>query len=176
MFSRKISSSLEIKLSIPKYASEIYSLTDTNREFLKEWLPWQDSTNSENDTRSFIEEQLLRFAKQEAIHVTIFYEGAVAGVAGFNSIDSTNGIGYIGYWLAKQYNGKGIMTQVVSELIKIATIDLSLQKVDIRCATGHMKSRSIPERLGFKHEGTLRRAEKLHDGWVDHEVYAYLID
>ena len=68
------------------------------------------------------------------------------------------------------------MTEVVKELIKMAKEDLSLQKIDIRCATGNSKSRAIPERLGFKHEGTLRRAEKLYDRWVDHEVYALLID
>ena len=176
MFSRKISSSLEIKLSLPKYAPEIYALTDANRDFLKEWLPWLDYTRSEDDTRSFIQEQLVRFSKGEAVHVTIFYEGVIVGVAGFNTIDQSNGIGYIGYWLAEGYNGKGIMTQVVSELVKMAREDLSLQKVDVRCATGNSKSRAIPERLGFAHEGTLRRAEKLYDRWVDHEVYALLID
>ncbi len=176
MFSRKISSSLEIRLTLPKYASEIYTLIEKNREFLKEWLPWLDNNTSEEDTQNFIQEQLIKFTKGEAVHTTIFHEGAIVGVAGFNSIDHTNGIGYLGYWLAEEFNGKGIMTQVVTNLIEMATVDLSLQKIDIRCATENSKSRAIPQRLGFTHEGTLRRAERLYDRWLDHEIYSILIN
>ncbi len=175
MFSRKITPNLEIRLSLPQYADEIFAVTDSNRSFLREWLPWLDSVNKSDDTRNFIREQLHRFARGEAIHVTIFSEGAVAGVAGYNEIDSVNGIGYIGYWLAEKYNGKGIMTRVVLDLITIARDDLKLQKVDIRCATENTRSRAIPERLGFTHEGTLRRAERVYDEWLDHEVYALLL-
>ena len=134
-----------------------------------------DGTKSADDTRDFIQEQLHRFARSEALHVTIFYNGSIAWVAGFNQIDTTNGIGYIGYWLAEKYNGKGIMTQVVSDLIAIGRDELNLQKIDIRCATDNHKSRAIPERLNFSHEGTLRMAEKVYDRWMDHEIYALLL-
>jgi ribosomal-protein-serine acetyltransferase len=67
------------------------------------------------------------------------------------------------------------MTGVVSDLIAIARNNLGLQKVDIRCATGNMKSRAIPERLGFQLEGTLQRAENLYGRWVNHEIYALLL-
>jgi len=176
MFSRKITPDIEIRLSLPKYADEIFAVTDANREFLRQWLPWLDGTTSADDTREFIREQLQRFARGEAIHVTIFSGESVAGVAGFNQIDAVNGIGYIGYWLAEEYNGRGIMTRVVSDLISIARDELGLQKVDIRCATENHRSRAIPERLGFTREGTLQRAEKVYDRWLDHEVYALLLD
>jgi ribosomal-protein-serine acetyltransferase len=51
-----------------------------------------------------------------------------------------------------------------------------LQKVDIRCASGNRRSRAIPERLGFTHEGTLRQAERVYEAWFDHEVYALLLE
>ncbi len=107
--------------------------------------------------------------------MTIFSEGVIVGVAGFNSLDQTNGIGYIGYWLGEGFNGKGIMTTVVRDLIDVGKNYYSLQKIEIRCATGNSRSRAIPERLGFTHEGTLRRAERVYDHWLDHEVYALLI-
>jgi ribosomal-protein-serine acetyltransferase len=107
--------------------------------------------------------------------VTIFSGGLIAGVAGFNSLDRTTGIGYIGYWLGEEFTGKGIMTRVVRDLVEVGATYYSLQKIDIRCATGNSRSRAIPERLGFSHEGTLRRAERVYDQWLDHEVYALLI-
>jgi ribosomal-protein-serine acetyltransferase len=175
MFTRKITSEVEARLSLPYYADEIFALKEDNRNFLRQWLPWMNGTKSADDTRDFIQEQLHRFARSEALHVTIFYNGSIAGVAGFNQIDTTNGIGYIGYWLAEKYNGKGIMTQVVSDLIAIGRDELNLQKIDIRCATDNHKSRAIPERLNFSHEGTLRMAEKVYDRWMDHEIYALLL-
>ncbi len=111
-----------------------------------------------------------------AFHVTIFHNGPIAGVAGFNSLDKTNGIGYIGYWLGEEFTGKGIMTNVVRDLIKLGVEFCDLQKIDIRCASGNLRSRAIPERLGFSHEGTLRRAERVYSEWKDHEVYAILIN
>lgn len=176
MFSRQLTESIRISLALPQHAEEFFALTDRNREFLRQWLPWLDVTKTVGDTRNFLTQQLQRFARGESLNVIIFHDGAVAGVAGFNSIDRVNGIGYIGYWLGEEYNGRGIMTEVVRDLIAIGKEFYSLQKIDIRCATGNSKSRAIPIRLGFVHEGTLRRAERVYEQWHDHEVYALLIN
>ena len=176
MFSRVLTDSLRISLSIPQYAEELFVLTDRNRLFLRRWLPWLDGTMTSDDTRQFLALQVQRFARGESLYVTIFSDDSIAGVAGFNSLDRINGIGYIGYWLGEEFTGRGIMTTVVRDLIEIGKSYYSLQKVDIRCATDNSRSRAIPERLGFSHEGTLRRAERVYDEWFDHEVYAYLID
>lgn len=174
MFKRTITNEISISLTVPKYSEEIFSLTDRNREFLRKWLPWLDETKSQADTCQFIKNQLHLFAKGEALHTTITYEGTIAGVAGYNLIDRANMIGYIGYWLGEEYNGKGIMTSVVRDLIIIGKEFYSLQKVDIRCATDNKRSRAIPERLGFTHEGTLMNAERLYDRWHNLEVYGLL--
>ncbi|RYD50131.1 MAG: GNAT family N-acetyltransferase [Verrucomicrobiaceae bacterium] len=175
MFSRNLGDSLHISLSIPQFAEEMFKLTDRNRSFLRQWLPWPDSVRTAEDTRAFLAHQLQRFSRGESLHATIFQDGRIAGVAGFNSIDHINGIGYIGYWLGEEFNGRGIMTAVVRDLVEIGRDHYSLQKIDIRCATANLRSRAIPERLGFSHEGTLRRAERVYDQWYDHEVYALLL-
>lgn len=176
MFTRKLTDSIEIRFSIPQFAEELFTLTDCNRVFLKQWLPWLDAIQTVDDTRSFLTTQVEQFSRGESLHVTIFHNGTIAGVAGFNSLDKANGIGYIGYWLGEEFTGKGIMTNVVRDLIKLGVEFYDLQKIDIRCASGNLRSRAIPERLGFSHEGTLRRAERVYSEWKDHEVYAILIN
>jgi ribosomal-protein-serine acetyltransferase len=52
--------------------------------------------------------------------------------------------------------------------------ELGLNRIEIRCATGNKRSRSVAERLGFKPEGILRQSEWLYDHYVDHAVYAML--
>ena len=174
MFFREIDRNLKLSLSIPQYAEELFELTDKNRNFLKRWLPWLDSVQGASDTRNFLELQLLRFQKGEALHITILYQDRIAGLVGYNQIDRFNNIGHIGYWLGQEYNGKGIMTKSVRELIEIGHRYYSLRRFDIRCAVDNCRSRAIPERLGFTNEGTIRQAEKVYNSYLDHVIYGLL--
>ena len=181
MFFRHIDDELKLSLSIPQYADELFELTDRNRDFLKQWLPWLDTIKKPSDTKQFLEHQLLRFQRSQALHLTIFYRSKIAGVVGFNLIDKDNNIGHLGYWLGEEYNGKGIMTKSVREVIKVGFDYYSLQRIDVRCAVGNSRSRAIPQRLNFQQEGIIRRAEKLcvpqESGayrYVDHVIYGLL--
>ena len=174
MFFREIDREIKLSLSIPQYAKELFQLTDKNREFLKRWLPWLDDVQQPLDTREFIELQLIRFQQGEALHISIFYQDRIAGVLGYNQIDRVNNIGYIGYWLGEEYNGKGIMTKSVKELITIGHRYYALDRIDIRCAVENSHSRAIPERLGFKNEGIIRHAAKVNNQYQDHVVYGLL--
>ena len=49
-----------------------------------------------------------------------------------------------------------------------------LNRIEIRAAVGNARSRAIPERLGFKQEGTLREAERVGDAYLDAVVYSML--
>lgn len=175
MFSRILDDNTEVRLTVPTYAEELFALTNQNRQFLRRWLPWLDHVTKVEHTKSFIDEQLERFARGEALHISIFHQGSLAGVLGFNQIDQVNKIGYIGYWLGEKYNGKGLMTISVKDLIQIGRDYYDLEKFDIRAATQNASSRAIPTRLGFKHEGTIRHAEKVYDQWFDHEVYGLVV-
>ncbi|MEL6495724.1 MAG: GNAT family N-acetyltransferase [Cyanobacteria bacterium J06623_7] len=174
MFFRQIDDEIRLSLSIPQYAEGLFNLTDHNRDFLRQWLPWLDTVKQSSDTKLFLEHQLLRFQRSQALHVTIFYRHKIAGVVGFNCIDRDNNIGHLGYWLGQEYNGKGIMTQSFRELIKVGFEYYSLQRIDVRCAVENRRSRAIPQRLNFQQEGIIRRDEKLSDRYVDHVVYGLL--
>lgn len=171
MFFREIDRDIKLSLSISQYAEDLFELTDKNRDFLKQWLPWLDNVQKASDTREFIELQLLKFQQGKALHITIFYRDKIAGVVGFNEIDHDNKIGYVGYWLGQEYNGKGIMTKSVKELMEIGHSYYSLNRIDIRCAVENSRSRAIPERLSFQNEGIIRHAEKVYDKYLDHVVY-----
>lgn len=174
MFFRRLNKDICVGLSIPRYAEALFALTDQNRDWLKQWLPWPDRIQHPEDTRVFILEQLRRFRRAEALHETIFYRGEPAGVLGFNRIDARTGIGYLGYWLGQAYTGRGIMTLSVKDLLCLGFEYYDLRKIDIRCAAGNKKSRAIPERLGFRREGTLREVERVNGRYLDHVVYGLL--
>ncbi len=152
----------------------LYDLTAANREYLREWLPWLDQIISRADTRAFIESTINESSSGGAPNFAILYKGTLCGVAGFHQISKQHRIGSIGYWLAKDYNGKGIITLVVKELLNIGFDEFNLNKIEIRCAENNIKSRAIPERLGFTYEATLRQCEWLYSKYVNHAVYSIL--
>ena len=154
------------------HAKKIYELTNKNRSYLREWLPWLDTIQEISDTKNFINS--VSDDKARAPHYAVTYNGSVCGVAGFHRLNIQNNIGELGYWLCKDFNGNGIITRAVVELMKIGFTEYNLNKIEIRCAENNLKSRAIPERLGFTYEATLRECEWLYTKYVDHAVYSML--
>jgi ribosomal-protein-serine acetyltransferase len=172
MFSFQVGDRHELRLLQPSDADELFRLTDNNREYLRSWLPWLDSTTSSANTEAFIQATLQQFADNRGFVAAICYDKTIVGVVGYNQIDWQNRIGHIGYWLAQDYQGKGLMTVSCKALIDYGFGILNLNRLVIACATENERSRAIPARLNFVHEGTTRNAEWLYDHFVDHEIYA----
>ncbi|MFQ5602683.1 MAG: GNAT family N-acetyltransferase [bacterium] len=176
MFSCKINSDINLRILETRHAEQLFSLTDCNRAYLREWLPWLDSTKSVEDTLAFIRSALQQFALNNGFQAGIWYQEKLAGAIGFHCIDWPNLATSLGYWLAKNLQGNGIVTQSCQALLNHAFFELKLHRVEIRCAVENSKSRRIPERLGFKNEGTVRGAERLYEKYVDNVIYGMLAD
>lgn len=174
MFKYVLDEDTELKILDVNHAQELYDLTNSCREYLREWLPWVDGTKKVEDSKGFIEMTKNQFASNNGFQAGIWHKGSVAGVIGYHKIDSINKSVSIGYWLGKQYQGKGIMTKATKAFVEYALTELNLNRVEIRCAENNYKSRAIPERLGFVNEGIARQSEWLYDHYVDHVVYSML--
>lgn len=174
MFFYEIDRNISLRLLSGLDAEELFKITDESRDYLRTWLPWLDDTQCVDDSRKFIENSMTLFNNRQGLTAGIFYKGKLVGVAGFNEFDWKNKIGYIGYWLGSRYQGKGIMTRVVYALTDYGFYNMGLNRLDIRAANANIKSRAIPERLGYTLEGHIREAEWLYDHYVDHSVYGML--
>ncbi|MFC4024220.1 GNAT family N-acetyltransferase [Oceanobacillus longus] len=174
MFIYEVDENIVLKQLKLQDANELFELTDYARDYLREWLPWVDTTIKPEDTLAFIDHTLRSAELKTGFTTGIFFKKKLVGLIGFNHLDWTNKIGYIGYWLSPDYQGHGIMTNAVRALTDYAFAKLELNRVDIRAAYENKKSRSIPERLGFTEEGKIRHAEWLYDHYVDHVIYGML--
>lgn len=176
MFIHKIDEELSLKLLELGDSERIFDLTNQSRSYLREWLPWLDITTKLEDTVEFVKISLKGFAENKSLSTVILYRGSIVGVASFNSLNWSNKTAQIGYWLGEEYQGKGIMVRVAKTLTDYAFNELKVNKVEIRAALENQKSRSIPEKLGFKNEGCIRQAEWLYDHYVDQVVYGILFE
>ena len=164
----------ELRLLETRHAEELFELVDSCRPYLREWLPWVDATQRAGDIRVFIRSGLKQFADGNGFPSGIWHEDKLCGVIHHNRVPGPCSISTLGYWLDQKHQGKGLMTKAVKAITAYQFEELSLNRVEIRCAEHNQKSRAIPEQLGFKQEGQLRDAEWLNDRYVDHIVYGML--
>jgi ribosomal-protein-serine acetyltransferase len=176
MFTHRIDSATYMKLLEPQDSDKLFQLIDSSRDHLRQWLPWVDQNTTVEHSRQFIQHTLDQFASNNGFTAGIWYQGALAGVIGFHKIDWQNRSTSLGYWLGEEYTGLGLMQKAVSKSLDYAFLELRLNRVEIRSAIGNVRSRRIPEKLNFTHEGTIRQAEKLVYGYVNQNVYGMLLE
>lgn len=164
---------IKIRLSS---AQEIFDLTQSNREHLRTWLPFIEETVSVSQTEGFIRSVLdQQCHKRDLVWEIRFYD-RFAGIISFKEVDEINARTEIGYWIIKEFEGKGFVTQSCQKLIELAFNDLELYRIQIRVGIGNLRSAKIPERLGFKLEGIERAGEKHSDRYIDLMVFSLLRD
>lgn len=174
MLPSKITHELSLERLDPKHTEAIFHLTDKNRTYLRQWLPWVDNVHTAEDTRAFIITTQAQFERNEGFQMAIVWQGEIVGAIGHHRIDWANRSTSLGYWLAEPYQGKGIMTQACRELVNHAFQTLNLNRVEIRAATANYRSQAVPKRLGFQQEGIAREAEWLYDHFVDLIIFGLL--
>lgn len=174
MFRRTIQAGVDLKLLEERHAPAVFAVVDRERQHLRRWLPWVDRTTAVDDTLGFIRTSLQQFANNEGLVAGIWHEDEFAGTVGTHKIDWLNRRVEIGYWIAAKFQGRGIVTDACRALIDHAFHEWELNRVEIHCAEGNMKSCAIPKRLGFAFEGVLRQSQLLDGGYLDTHVYAVL--
>lgn len=114
--------------------------------------------------------------RNEGLTLGIWCGGELSGTIGTHKIDWLNRRVEFGYWIASDLQGRGIMTEACRAVIRHAFEEWRLNRVEIHCATGNQKSCAIPERLGFRFEGTSRQAQLVNGDYYDIRVYAILAE
>ncbi|MEH7333631.1 GNAT family protein [Neobacillus drentensis] len=174
MFTLKVDNEIELQLFERHHAFKLFQLVEDNRNHLRKWLPWVDSMTSPYQFETIIPVWLNQFAESTGFNVGILYKGELVGSIGLHQMDWHNSMTSIGYYLAKNAEGHGVMTRAVQALLNYAFNQLGLNRVEIRCGVKNKKSRAIPERLGFTKEGLIRDGEKLNGHFHDLIVYSML--
>lgn len=157
-------------------ADELFAVTDANRDHLRSWMPWIGATVSPGDTREFIQAAVDQRARNDGYQCAIRVGGAIAGIIGHHRIEWPNRLTSLGYWLAADHQGRGIMTRACRVLIDHAFSELGLHRVEISAAADNRRSLAVIARLGLVEEGLRRQAEWVQDRFVDLRCYAVLSD
>ena len=155
-------------------AASVKNGIDESLSHLKEFMPWaryepeaviykekrierwlQDILNDKDYTLGIFDKKKKHFIGSTGIHCR-----------------STPGIFEIGYWVHKDFEGQGYITEATKALTDFAFTTLEAEKVEIRCSEQNFKSGRVPKRLNYTLEYTFRSLEKNEKGErIKHQVW-----
>jgi ribosomal-protein-serine acetyltransferase len=173
MFGASLRPGVELRLLEERHAPTLFTVIEENRDHLS-GLPFVDATHVEDDSLSFVRHSLEQFARNEGFAAGIWKDGGLIGVIGTLKIDWLNRKVEIGYWIARAFQGQGIMTDACRAVINHAFAEWDLHRVEIQCASTNLKSSAVARRLGFALEGTRREAHLVSGAYHDLQVFGML--
>ena len=81
---------------------------------------------------------------------------------------------YMGYSVAKSYEGRGYMKQVVSHAIDYAFDEIGLHRIIANHMPENERSANLLKTLGFEREGYAKRYLLINGQWEDHVLSALI--
>lgn len=101
-------------------------------------------------------------------------DSALAGCVGVHKIVSGHKA-EIGYWLAKEYWGRGLMTEVVKVVTKYAIKKFGLKRVYAGVYSYNPASMRVLEKAGYQLEGIEKKSIKKSSRYIDKHLFAKVI-
>ncbi len=114
---------------------------------------------TEEDARSFFAEQEQARLRGEELSFALvepFDDATVLGGGSLYDVDLEQGRAAVGYWLASQARGRGVVTHAVRLVARWALAGLGVARLELTCGPDNHASQRVAERCGFTREGVLR--------------------
>ena len=131
-----------------------------------------------DDTRDFVTRTLRGYLEgvPPVWGVQHLEAGVIIGSAAMHEVSWPNLRAEIGYALARQYWGQGLMTEAVRALLDYGFGTLHLNRIEARCDVENVASWRVMEKAGMSFEGVLRQNIILHGRPRDARMYSVLLE
>ena len=160
MIEIKVNEKLKIRQTLLEDAEDFFDIIEKNREYLRKYLPWLDSSRDLKRVEDSIIGSLREFKQSGTPRFSILFDNKIVGVIAFHPIDSFHKNASIGYWIDQDYSGKGLISKCAKVVVKFGFENLDLNRIFIRCHPDNIASQRIAEKLNFQLEGVLRESGK----------------
>ncbi len=158
MVSILIDDELLLRSFEPEDAQELFRVVEASREHLRPWLPWVDMSTKPEHSLQFIQQSKTQQHNQVGIALGIIYNRHIIGSMGMHNWDHTLKKAQLGYWITKEYEGKGIIQKCLAAFIDFLFNKAGLNKVEIHFMVNNHRSARVAEQAGFKVEGIIRQS------------------
>jgi RimJ/RimL family protein N-acetyltransferase len=150
----------------PADAPRFRALLDASDQHLRPWIPWmRDEPRSLAETADRLRAHRGRFDLGQDFRYAVFSpdETTLVGEAGLFPRVGPEAL-EIGYLIGRDAVGRGYALEAAAALARVAFAAHGIDRLEIHCAPENVASATIPRKLGFTHEATLRRRGTDSDG------------
>jgi RimJ/RimL family protein N-acetyltransferase len=168
---------LIIRCYTPNDAMLLMQAITISLEHLKPWMPW---AHSEPEPLQFKIDRLRQFRAHFDLNEEFVYgifdkaESVLIGGSGLHTRVGPHAF-EIGYWINVQYIGLGYATETAAALTKVAFEIHKVKRVEIHCDPRNLRSSRVPQKLGYKHDATLRsRVLNEKEEFIDSMIWSIL--
>jgi RimJ/RimL family protein N-acetyltransferase len=157
---------LVIRCYDPADAPLLKDAVERSIDHLWPWMPW---TPSAPEPVEDVEQRLRAFRAQfdrDENWIYGVFDADESRLVGGTGLHPRGGDGSleIGYWMAADSLRRGYTTEVAAVLTRVGFEQVGLDRVDLQIDPANVASQGIPTKLGFVHEGTLRRRLERREG------------
>ncbi len=150
----------------PGDAARALRAIEANLEHLRPWMPWAGHyPMSVAEQASALRRFRGLFDLGQDFTYAVFDRSGTE-VLGGSGLHPRVGEGAreLGYWITADHIGKGLATEVAAALTRVAFEVEGIRRVEIHCDPRNVRSVAVARKLGFTHEGTLRKRLMAPDG------------
>lgn len=128
---------------------------------LRAWpasLPWAQGEPSVDVSEEFCRRACADYLLRRQLPMLVFLKsnGDLVGSSGLHDPDWSLPKFELGYWCARSYHGRGMMTEAVRGITEFGFATLGARRICIRTDAKNQPSRRLAERAGYTLEGILR--------------------
>jgi [ribosomal protein S5]-alanine N-acetyltransferase len=151
-----------------------------NRAHLKPWEPLRDGRHyTLEGCREFIGDAGEKFTQDRGYFFAVFGADETQIIATFNFANIVRGAFqacHLGYAMAADQQGQGLMHEALDAGLRWAFDDLALHRVMANYMPRNERSARLLQRLGFEREGYAKRYLRIAGQWEDHILAARIRD
>ena len=175
VFEHDLGDGLRLRLHQVYDAPLLYEIVRKNFEDFRPYFYWATDSYSLDTELTLAKKMLELYANGTRICVDVWQDGQCVGSAAINP-DPDSRDAQVGYWMDRDWRGRGIMSRTVKALMHYAFRLRGMKRFYLRAAVENEPSRALAERLGMKQEAILRDEGFANGRFVTHALYSLLAD
>ena len=165
---------LLLRRFLPQDADSVYREWASDPEVTK-YLTWP-AHQSPDVSRAFVDWCVGRYGDPACYCWVIVWKETLTPIGNISAVKCEEEISAVelGWALGRAWWGRGIMPEAAERVLRFLFEEVGANRIAARHDVDNPKSGRVMQKLGMRHEGTLRASARNNRGVVDMEVYAIL--
>ena len=124
----------------------------------------------------YIRDRMLNSEESQICRAVVCDDKVVGGIDVIFGEGVFEKNGELSVWLAKEYRGKGLGSEVISEICRICFEEYDIIRIEARPYTMHNEAITALTNSGFRNEGTIHSGIFKNGKMYDYEIFAVIKD